>query len=91
MSDLPPDEAPIIVSASPAVDQIQSAFRAMLLAVGGWAVAKGWLTTDLATATASMILIVWPFVWAQLKVRKAHWRLVTVAQAAPDSVAQVQS
>ena len=81
---------PVEVPASPAVDQLQSAFRAVLLALGGWAVGKGWLTEELATALATVILLIWPLIWSQLKARSAHAKLVTVAQAVSDDVAVVK-
>lgn len=89
MSDTTPN-VPVEVPASPAADQLTSAFRAVLMALGGWAVGKGWLTEELATALATVILLVWPLVWSQLKARSTHAKLVTVASAAPDSVAVVK-
>lgn len=81
---------PVEVPATATADQLQAAFRVLLTALGGFAVGRGWLTEELASALAGILLIVWPLVWSQLKARSSHAKLVTVANAAPDSVAVVK-
>lgn len=91
MSDTP-DEAPtpVVVSASPLNDQLASAFRTFLVALGAYGTGKGWFNHELFTAAVPLIMIGWPLVWAQLKARSSHAKQITMAERLPDSIAQVK-
>lgn len=91
MSDTPDTEpTPIVVPASPVPDQFASAFRALLIAFGAYGTGKGWFNHELFAAAVPVIMIGWPFVWAQLKARSSHAKQVTMARELPNSIAQVQ-
>lgn len=87
MSD--PNSTPIMVNPSPGPDQLASAVRSLLIAVGAYGAGKGWFDASLWAALVPVLMIVGPVVWAQLKVRSSKAKMVTVAEAAPDQVAQV--
>jgi hypothetical protein len=84
MSDQPPLAAP----ASAAPDQLASAFRSLLIALGAYGAGKGWFDANIVAAAIPVIMILFPTVWAQFKVRSQHTRLtaaVQVANAATDA------
>ncbi|MDP3853139.1 hypothetical protein [Phenylobacterium sp.] len=88
MSD-PDINTPISVRESPAVDQIMAAVRQVLVALGGFAVGKGWVDESTASAVTGLVLVVGPIVWSQIAVRGRHAKLVVTAEAAPNAVATV--
>lgn len=77
---------PIVVG-SVANEQLGQAFRTLLTALGGYAVAKGWLTGDLETALVPFALIALPLAWGQIRVVKLNVDRKTMAAALPDTVA----
>lgn len=77
---------PIVVSETNYKDQLFSAVRALLIALSAYAAGKGWVPSDLSLATIPVIMIL-----AQLTIRKRHATLVTVAEAAPNTVAEVKA
>lgn len=85
-----PTDTPIIVSESAVPTQVMAALRQLLVAAGGYLVGRGWLTGELVEALVPALLLLVPFAWSQLKVRRVQAKLVTAASAAPDSVAQVR-
>lgn len=87
MGDItPPVDEPIVVG-SAAGEQLGQATRALLTALGGYAVAKGWIPGDIATALIPFILIGGPLLWGQLRILKTNAQRRTMATALPDSVA----
>lgn len=92
MNDLgttPPVETPVSVPASAIPEQLASALRTLLAALGGYAVAKGWLTADVAAALVPVVLIGLPLLWSQFKVRRSNAKMRTMADRLPDWVAKV--
>lgn len=61
-------EAPA-VPGSPTLDQAAAAVRQILLAVGGWAVGRGYLEADTLAAIITVALIVGPLVYGQWRTR----------------------
>lgn len=57
------------VHGSPTLDQVTAAARQLALAVGGWAVGRGYLEADTVTALATVAVIVAPFLYGQWKTR----------------------
>lgn len=70
--------------------QLGVALRALLVALGGYAVGKGWLTSDLADALVAVGLIIGPMIYAQVRAHFDHKNKVAMADALPDSVARVK-
>lgn len=54
---------------SPTLDQVAAASRQIALAVGGWAVGRGYLEADTVTAVATVAVIVGPFLYGQWRTR----------------------
>ena len=80
-------DTPITVNANPAVDQLGSAVRALVIALGSYAAGKGWIPADIAGALGTLIVVGVPFVWGQLKMRSLSQKAATMAGHLPDSVA----
>lgn len=89
-SELDEEPTPVTVPASATNDQLASAFRAFLIALGAYGTGKGWFNHELFAAAVPLIMVGWPFVWAQMKARSSHAKQVTMANHLPDSIAQVQ-
>lgn len=83
---------PILVNPTPTPDQAWSALRSAGIAVGAWAIGRGYLQADTASALGAILLVVVPFVIGQLKTRRRAQELVTVASSrrVPDSVATIK-
>jgi hypothetical protein len=83
---------PILVNATPTSDQLYAAVRQIGMAVGAWAIGKGYLQADTATALGTIALVAVPFVYGQLKTRLRAQQLATVASSpkVPDSVASIK-
>jgi hypothetical protein len=50
--------------------QVAAAARQLALAIGGYAVGRGWLEDDTVTAIATVAVLIVPFIWGQLTTRK---------------------
>ena len=57
---------------SPVPEQVRSTIRAFLLAMGGYMAGKGWIDGSLAAATVPMLLIVAPWAWNQINIRRRY-------------------
>lgn len=72
-TQLPPAEAVQadvpVATGSPTLDQAAAAVRQILLAVGGWAVGRGYLEADTVAAIGTVALIVVPLVYGQWRTR----------------------
>jgi uncharacterized membrane protein len=77
---------PIVVG-SPVSEQLGQAIRTLLTALGGYAVAKGWISHDLLSAIVPVVLILVPLAWGQFRVLKTNSERKVMASALPDSVA----
>lgn len=79
-------DEPIEVGENSYKDQIFSALRGFLVALSAYAAGKGWVPADLSLAAIPLIMLL-----GQLTIRRRHATLVTVAEAAPNTVAVVKS
>ncbi len=59
------NETPPIIAPNPTVDQAWAALRQILLALGGWAIGRGYLKEDTALAIGTILMIGIPFVYGQ--------------------------
>lgn len=95
------DQQPIMVDASPVPAQVIAGVRQVLLGLSAVATAFGAsrLGTGLSTASLAATMIatglsgavtIAMFVWGQLHTRSAAKKLATVAEVAPDEIAQVK-
>ncbi|WP_257540694.1 hypothetical protein [Sphingobium sp. CFD-1] len=50
--------------------QLAAAVRQIALAVGGYAIGRGWLEEDTLTAIITVAVIAVPFIWGQVRTRK---------------------
>ncbi|SCW77839.1 hypothetical protein SAMN02927924_02835 [Sphingobium faniae] len=50
--------------------QLAAAVRQIALAVGGYAIGRGWLEEDTLTAIVTVAVIAVPFVWGQFRTRR---------------------
>lgn len=80
---------PLTVPASPVPEQLTAAIRTLLAALGGYAVAKGWLTAEVAAAIVPVLLIGGPLLWSQFRILRANAVMKAMADKLPDSVATV--
>lgn len=80
---------PLTVPASPVPEQLTAAVRTLLAALGGYAVAKGWLTAEVAAAIVPVLLIGVPLLWSQFRILRANAVMKAMADKLPDSVATV--
>lgn len=64
------NEEDIVVRENTALEQFMAALRQIMLAVGGWAVGRGYLAGDTLVALGTVVALIGPFLWGQLKMRK---------------------
>lgn len=50
--------------------QLAAAARQIVLALGGYAMGRGWLQADTLTALATVAAVVIPLIWGQASTRK---------------------
>lgn len=50
--------------------QIAAAVRQIALAIGGFAIGRGWLEEDTLSAIVTVAVIAVPFVWGQFRTRR---------------------
>ncbi len=60
---------PFTAPPSAVPDQLASALRQLLVAVGAYGAGKGWFDASIAAAAVPVIMIVGPMLWSQLRVR----------------------
>lgn len=90
MNDLtPPVDTPITVPESAVGGQLGQATRILLVAIGGYMAGKGWIDANIASAAIPVILIAGPLAWGQFRLLRTHAERVTMADASPPNVANV--
>ena len=93
MTDVTP-ATPIVVPATPASDQLASGLRSVILGLGVIATTLGATkfagTLNGLLEAAGPIAAVVSVVWSQWNAHSQHAQKVTMANAAPDSVAVVK-
>lgn len=85
-----PDTPPIVVNPDQTAAQAGVAIRYALTVIGGYLVAKGWIGDDLLELLTTLILTLGPFAYATYRSHQQKKALITVATAAPDSVAIIK-
>lgn len=90
MTDTIPTTPPIVVDSSAIPSGLMLGLRQVALAAGSYLIGRGYLSADTATAIGSVLLIVAPVVWGQVRSYLKKRQDVTIANAAPDSVAVVK-
>lgn len=78
---------PIVVDPNPLPDQVLVAVRALLQIVGTALVTRGLASSGEVEAVIGALLVIGPFVWAQIRARRNTEKLTVLAQAAPDRIA----
>lgn len=82
---------PIVVNASPVAGQLTTALRDLLKVVGVSLAAKGLIDESWIEPAIGVVVVVGPVIWSQVSTYRRHVKLVTAAEAAPDSVARVKA
>jgi len=75
------EESDIKVRENPALEQFTAALRQIMLAIGGWAVGRGYLAGDTLVAIGTVTMLIGPFVYGQLRTWKVLNERVTLAAA----------
>jgi hypothetical protein len=83
-------ETPMMVNADPLPAQLATLLRYVLTTLGGYAIAKGWITGDALEMVTSIVLVAAPMLYGIWRTQRNKADLVRVASAAPDSVAVVK-
>lgn len=75
------NESDVTVNENPAPAQFAAALRQVMLAVGGWAIGRGYLQADTLAAIGTVAMLLGPFVYGQIKQWNTHKKLVTLVEA----------
>lgn len=75
------EESDVVVRENPALEQFTAAIRQIMLALGGWAVGRGYLQGDTLIAIGTVATLLAPFLYGQFKQWNNHTKLVTLANA----------
>lgn len=81
---------PITVTDDTILPQLASLGRYVLTAGGAYALGKGWLDGDTLAFLTGLASVAVPAIYGVYKTWSNKTKLITVASAAPDSVAQVK-
>lgn len=83
-------QTPIIVSDTTATPTLGALIRYLLTAIGSFAIGRGWVTDETMQAATALAMIVGPAAYGIYLSWKNKRKLITAADAAPSSVAQVR-
>lgn len=80
------------VNANSLPDQFWTGVRQIATVVGAWAVGKGYLQADTASALGAILLVAVPIAYGQWKTYLRATQLATIASSpsVPDAVAQIK-
>lgn len=81
---------PIEVNSNSVPAELGALVRYAVTSLGGYVVGKGWIDAELLNIIVGLAMVALPTVYGMWKTRTARKVLVTVASAAPDSVAVVK-
>lgn len=84
-----PDK-PIVVTDDTLLPQLASLGRYVLTAGGAYVLGKGWLDGDTLAFLSGLVTVAAPAIYGVYKTWSNKTKLIAVASAAPDSVAQVK-
>ena len=82
-----PDTRPIEINPDPTAAQLAILLRYAITSLGGYAAGKGWVDGDLVQIIASLSMMAAPMLYAAWRSHQEKAALVTIATAAPNSVA----
>lgn len=82
-------DTPIIVTDNTLEGQVATLLRYLVAAAGAFALGKGWIDDATLQALTALVTIAGPMAYGIWKTYTAKAKLITTAQAAPESVAQV--
>lgn len=85
-----PNTTPIVVNPDQTMAQLGVAVRYAVTLVGGYLVGKGWIDGDLLQVIAAALTALVPAAYAAYRSHQQKKALVTVAAAAPNTVAVVK-
>lgn len=85
-----PNTSPIVVNPDQTAAQLGVAIRYALTAIGGYLVAKGWISGDLLEILVNAAVIVGPAAYAFYRSHQQKKALVTIAASASDDVAVIK-
>jgi len=88
MTDTTP---PITVTDSTLEGQITTLARYLLTTLGGYALGKGWIDSDLLVVLTGLLTIAAPTMWGIWKTYTSKKQRIVLAEAAPNTVATVVS
>jgi hypothetical protein len=84
------DTNPILIDPSSTVGQLGALLRYVLTAGGGFALGRGWISSDALQFLTGLLTVILPTAYGIWKTHQTKQKLVEVAAAAPDSVAVVK-
>ena len=79
-----PNETPIVVNPDQTAAQAGVLIRYVLATLGGFLVAKGWISGDVLEAIINVALIVGPLAYAAYRSHQQKKAMVALAAAAPN-------
>jgi hypothetical protein len=85
------EQTPIIVTDNTLEGQISTLARYLIAAAGSFALGKGWIDDATLQALTALVTIAAPMAYGIWKTYTAKQQLITTAEAAPNTVAQVVS
>jgi hypothetical protein len=85
-----PNTAPIVVNPDQTMAQLGVALRYFVTGLGGYLVGKGWIDGELLQVIVAGLTALAPAVYAAYRSHQQKKALVTVAAAAPNTVAVVK-
>jgi hypothetical protein len=80
---------PLEVSTDQIQGQVTTAARYIVTTLGGYALGKGWIDNDLLQVLVGIVTILAPAAYGVYRTFTQKSQLITVAKAAPNSVATV--
>jgi hypothetical protein len=83
--------APIVVNGQSLPAVLAAALRYLIATGGTFAVARGWVDPENIEGIATMLITVATVAYGLYRTRKKQQQLVVAADAAPNSVARVES
>ena len=84
------NDTPMIINADPMPAQLATLLRYVLTTLGGYAIAKGWISGDALEMVTSITLVAAPMLYGIWWTRQNKSNLVRAGSAAPDCIAVVR-
>lgn len=91
MAEEPEVTTPIVVPATSTTGELEATIRQLIQLTGGVLLAYGVIDQQKWAAISALLPVLGSIAWSIWRVRRNHAKLLTVAEAAPDSVATVQT